>query len=220
MTTLVKKSTADVGQAVCLGIGLTLISYMIGFSWIDRIDYLEAFAVATAYTCTWLCVKQRRINYPIGALSTAAFSLLFWRADLVASAVLNLYLTPQLIYGWFRWRKDTITRPVTHVEPWTIPVYLASTGLFFGGALFLVNSLDGKLAFWDCAILVGSILAQFLLDNKKIETWFVWAIVNVIAISVYAKAGLTITAVQYFLFLGNSIIGYNSWRKTCPQHMS
>jgi nicotinamide mononucleotide transporter len=154
------------------------------------------------------------VNYIIGALSTLAFSLLFYRADLLASALLNLYLTPQLLYGWIRWNRDEITRPVTNVTWKSVPAYLVVTGLFWFGAYNLVKLFDGQMAGWDTAILIGSILAQFLLDNKKLQTWIVWAVVNVIAIILYAKNGLQITAFQYVFFLLSATWGYRSWSRS------
>ncbi len=178
------------------------------------LDPLEAFAVLTSYSCTYLVVRQRRINYLVGMASTAAYALLFHRAELLASMVLNLYLTPSLIYGWFRWRPDADTRPVTNVALRWSPVYLAVTAASYVGAVAMVGWFDGELPRWDAVILIGSILAQFLLDNKKLQTWVVWAVVNVVAIYVYARADLPMAAAQYVFFLANTVYGYRSWRRS------
>lgn len=102
---------------IIIGVVLTALSYIVGIQahWITSVNWVEVFAVFTSYSCTWLCVKERRINYPIGAISSVAYVILFLQADLVASAVLNAYLVPTLVYGWIRWRKDINTRPITHV---------------------------------------------------------------------------------------------------------
>lgn len=69
-----------------------------------------------------------------------------------------------------------------------------------------------RAPFVDSFILDLSILAQWLLDNKKLETWFVWMAVNVIAIYTYFKAGLWLAGYQYIFFLGNTFIGLKAWR--------
>lgn len=216
MSTYENTARTDYGVSAVVAVVLTGLSYLVAlaFGWIDKVNWLEALAVFTSYSCTYLCVRQRRFNYAIGAVSTAAFALLFWQSDLVASAILNLYLTPQLVYGWFRWRRDDDTRPVTDVSPREVPLYLLATGLFGAGAIAVVHLFDGTLAFWDSAILVLSVLAQWLLDNKKLQTWAVWAVVNVIAIVVYFKVGLPLTAFQYVLSLANTVYGYASWHQT------
>jgi nicotinamide mononucleotide transporter len=206
----------DVLDSLWIAAALTAASYLLGLAlgWTTGVNWLEAFAVFTSYSCTYLCVRQRRFNYPIGALSTIAYCVLFLQEGLYASMVLNAYLTPILVYGWFRWRADAITRPVTRVEPRWVPVYLLVTAAAFAGAASLNTLLGGTFALADSVILVGTILAQFLMDNKKIESWFVWMIVNVVATWAYFSAGLAIAAVQYVLFLGNAVWAFVEWRRT------
>lgn len=203
-------------ESVAVAIVLTALSYAVGIGvhWIDHLDWLEVFAVFTSYSCTYLCVKERRINYPIGALSSAAYVLLFVRADLVASAVLNAYLVPTLVYGWIRWRRDVVTRPITRTGWRWVPVYLLVAGLGYVGASLLSGAAGGSMAWTDSLILAGSILAQFMLDNKKIENWAVWAVVNIFAIYTYATSGLPLVAFQYVFFLANTVYGYVSWNRS------
>lgn len=203
-------------EGAVLGIFLTMLSYVVGLSagWISSLNYVEVFAVFTSYWCTYLCVKERRINYPIGAISTAAYCLLFVQSNLVASAVLNAYLTPTLAYGWFRWRQDAVTRPVEHVRLKWLPVYLVVTFVAYMGATAIVKALGGSQAWTDSAILAGTVLAQFLLDNKKWENWFVWAAVNVLAIYTYFTAGLPLVGFQYIFFLANTVYGMVVWTRS------
>jgi nicotinamide mononucleotide transporter len=194
----------------------TGLSYAVGFAfgWVTSVDPLEGFAVFTSYSSTYLCVRERRFNYPIGALSTAAYCLLFWRQGLYASMALNAYLTPALIYGWIRWRADAVTRPVTRVAgPWVV-AYVAVTALAFAGALRLTSALGGSFATADTVILVGSLLAQFLLDNKKLETWAVWFVVDAIAVWEYVSSGLAIAGLQYVFFLANAAWGWVVWAQS------
>lgn len=205
-------------ESIVLGVVLTALSYGVGITagWTSftTLNWLEVFAVATSYASTYLCVKQRRINYPIGALSTAAYALLFFRSNLLLSAILNLYLVPTLVYGWIRWRNDAMTRPVARVKAKMIPVYALITIAGYAGAAAISRRLGGAMAWTDAIVLAGTILAQFLLDNKKLENWFVWAIVNIFAIYTYATAGLALAALQYVFFLGNTIYGYISWKRS------
>lgn len=207
-------------QSLLVAIGATGISYLVGTAagWVTTLNWLEVFAVFTSYACTYLCVKEKRINYPIGSLSTAAYCILFYQSNLLGSAAINALLAVYLVYGWFRWGKDDKTLPVRHVQARWIPVYLAVTGVTYLVLVFTVDRLGGTLAGWDVAILVGTILAQLLLDNKKIETWIVWVFVNVAAIYVYFSAGLALAGFQYIFFLANTIYGYYSWHKSMKQN--
>ncbi len=206
----------DVLDSLWIAAALTAVSYIAGlsFGWTHGINWIEAFAVFTSYSCTYLCVKQRRLNYPIGALSTAAYCLLFWQQGLYGSMALNAYLTPALLYGWIRWRADVDARPVTRVQARWVPAYLLVAGAAFFGAFQINQAFGGSFAVTDSIIFVGSILAQVLLDNKKLETWIVWSGVNIIAIWQYFASGLAIAGLQYVFFLGNAVWGFYLWQKS------
>jgi len=219
MTTTTRPGPArDIIESIVIGVVLTGLSYAVGiwFNWIstDHLGLLEPFAVFTSYACTWLCVKERRINYPLGIVSSAAYAYLFYKADLFASTALNLYLVPTLIYGWIRWRRDTVTRPVTMVSWRMLPVYLGTSIIGYVGAVYVSQRFGGSVAWADSVILAGTVLAQLLLDNKKLETWMIWAMVNVFAIYTYGTSGLPLVAFQYVFFLFNTLIGWVNWKKS------
>jgi nicotinamide mononucleotide transporter len=203
-------------QGSVIGVLLTALSYIVALKagWVTEVNLLEVFAVFTSYVSTWLCVFERRANYPVGAISCFAYTILFYSFGLYGSAVVNAYLTIALVYGWFRWRADADTRPITHLQWKWIPVYLAVTAAFYFVALWLVTAVGGTLAVTDTVVLVTMMLAQFLLDNKKFETWYVWAVVNVFAIYTYANAGLSLAAFQYVFFLINAFYGMYMWKKS------
>lgn len=208
----------DLIESIVVGVGLTALSYGIALAagWLtfQTLNLLEVSAVLTSYGSTYFCVRERRINYPLGALSSAAYSYLFLHNGLIASAILNAYLVPTLVYGWIRWRRDDNTRPVTHLRIKMIPLYALIAGVGYAGAALLSSKLGGAMAWTDSVILAGTILAQFLLDNKKLENWIIWAVVNVFAIYTYASSGLSLVALQYVFFLANTVYGYIIWRRS------
>lgn len=209
-------------QTTILGIAITALSILIATLIGAQIDYsgidlIEIIAVATSYTCTLLVVKQKRFNYILGIISVALYCYIFYQVGLLASMVVQIYLIPTLIYGWFRWRKDTNTRPVTNIQTKWIPAYLAITITFWWGATQIITLMGGETSGWDSAILALTILAQFLLDNKKLQTWAVWSTLNIIAIILYFNTGLVLAAIQYVFFLGNAIYGHYTWNKSKQQ---
>lgn len=200
---------------------LTAISYAAGvyFHWIDSFNWLEIFSVWTSYSCTYLCVVQSRLNYIIGAISVAALGLLFWQQNLLASMALQIYLFPIMLYGWFRWGQDDHSRPVTRLgwDRWTLG-YGVITLLAYLGSYATNTWLGGSNAILDTSLLVGSILAQFLMDNKKIENWIVWLLVDIVSVYVYWH-GTPVLAIQMGLFTLNAIWGLYEWvpNKIHPQ---
>jgi nicotinamide mononucleotide transporter len=180
----------------------------IGSSW------LEVAAIWTSFCSTWLCTRQSRYNYIYAAASTILLSTLFWQANLYGSMALNIYLVPTVIYGFFIWGHDSNTKIVEHVKLNVIPIYVAVTVTTWLGAFLIISAVGGRMSMLDGWLLVGSVFAQFLLDRKKIETWAVWALVNVVSIYVYAHSGLYLLAGQFFIFLINTVIAWVAWNKT------
>lgn len=212
--------THPIVESVVLAVTLTALSYAVGMyaGWITELNWLEVFAVATSYSCTWLCTRQSRWNYPIGVITTAAYSLLFYQWGMVALAIFNLYLVFSLIYGWFRWGSDDNTRPVTRIPvKWyagygavglgILALFLSANWLFNPTGVAELNPIDVGLA-------VASGVAQLMLDNKKLETWTVWASINIVSIPFFLTSGLTLVAFQYVFFLINTVIGHMQWRRS------
>ena len=207
-------------ESIILAVLLTTLSYGVGlyFGWITALNWLEVFAVFTSYSCTWLCTKQSRWNYPIGVITTAAYSLLFFQSGALALAIFNLYLVFSLAYGWFYWREDENTRPVTSVEPVWYAGY-GALGLVILGIFLLANLLFNptglvELSRIDIGLAVASGIAQVMLDRKKLENWIVWAGINIVSIPYFIQIGLPLVAFQYVFFLINTVIGYVSWKRS------
>jgi nicotinamide mononucleotide transporter len=203
------------GESLILAFVLTYFSYGIGqyMGWVKELNLMEIFSVFTTYSCTYMCVKQTRWNYPMGALATASLCYVFYQADLLGQAAQNALLTPWLLYGWFRWRADAITRPVTSVfsdsKVW-LTGYVGLTAISYLVCLKAIEAYGGTMAPLDTLILVLSILAQIMLDNKKLENWYLWAVVNVIAIYVNFEA-LPMVAMQFVFLLANTVWGWSDW---------
>lgn len=206
---------ANVTQGAVIGSILTALSYFVALqaNWVENIDLLEAFAVFTSYVCTFLCVMERRINYPIGAASTVAYCVLFYRFDLNASMAINAFLSVYLLYGWIRWRADDDTRPITRMSAKNWALTLAVTAVGYAIVVALSNAFDGTLVWTDAVILVGTLAAQFTLDNKHKETWLIWVVVNIFAIYTYFTTELYLVGFQYIFFLLNAFWAFHVWSR-------
>lgn len=207
-------------ESIGLAIVLTALSYIVGLwaGWITELNWLEVFAVATSYSCTWLCTRQSRWNYPIGVITTAAYSILFYQWGMIALAVFNLYLVFSLIYGWFRWGSDDNTRPVSRIPLQWYPAY-GGIGLAILALFLLINFMFNPTGISglnpiDVGLAVASGIAQLMLDNKKLENWTIWAGINIVSIPFFLSNGLTLVAFQYIFFLINTVIGHVQWKKT------
>lgn len=199
---------------------LTPLSYIVGlhFEWISQVNWLEVFAVWTCYVSVWMCNVQTRWNYPVGAVTTAAFSILYYEQGAIALALFNLYMVFALTYGWFRWGSDKDTRPVTRIAPFWYSGYAALWALLlivFTTVIHAVAPISyATLSYIDLFLAVSSGVAQFAMDNKKIESWIMWAIVDIVSIPYFIHIGIPLVAFQYVFFLANTVIGFVQWKRS------
>ena len=208
------RTKRSIAEAFVLATTLTTVLSLITLQTSGQINWIETASVYFSFACTWLCTRQVRFNYVLGIISTTLLAITFWQSNLLGSMVLNIYLIPTVIYGWFIWGKDTNPKPVEHVKPKSLIQYAFFTTITWYGAYLIITHFDGSMGRLDGWLLVGSVLAQFLLDRKKIETWVVWILVNIVSVYVYWQAGLHLLALQFGLFLVNACIGYYQWNKT------
>jgi len=205
---------------------VTTSTYGIGHAWgwtdLRNPNWYEILAIWTSYASVFLCNFQSRWNYPIGIAGVGFYSLFYWTAvnpvtgqpePASALAVFNLYLVGSLLFGYFRWGPDGNSRPVTYVEGrWLhaeLP-YLAATAVVLG-ALYVAVQYGAMISNIEITLVAGSALAQFLMDNKKIQSWIVWILVDIVSIYFYYTMGWYLVAFQYVFFLANAFWGLHVW---------
>lgn len=177
---------------------------------------LEIFATVFTVLCVFLAVKRSTWQYPTGIVGTILFFFVFWGAGLYSSAWLQVVFTFVQLYGWWFWLfGDQGKKPKITSWDFNATTTIVIAGLLLGGVMsVLVAGLtNGTTIFLDSIIFGLSISAQFLLDRKKIETWFVWCAINVLSIYVYAQQELWITVALYVGLFFNTFWGYYEWRK-------
>lgn len=207
----------DFVVAAIIAVALSGLTFALAYSlgWLTEApNWFEVAGATINYGATYLSIKQRRLTYILGFTASAAFAVAYFQYGLLASALLSAYLVGQLVYGYFRWGPDGKTRPVHKFKWGNWWMYALATVLTYAGAVALVTVLGGQFAFWDASILILTILAQFLLDNKVLAAWFVWGAVNVVGVTLYFTAGAPFAAMQQLIFLFANIPGFILWKRS------
>ena len=151
-----------------------------------------------------------------GIIGCTLFGVLFARTQLYADVVLQVFFVLTSVLGWWRWLhgRHGSPLPITHAGwrtlAWMIPAGVGATTAY--GALLHFHT-NAYAPFIDSAVLVFSIIAQFLMMGRRIESWPVWLIVNTIAVPLYYSRGLQLTALLYLGFWVNAIVSWLHWRR-------
>lgn len=152
----------------------------------------------------------------LGIVGCGMFALLFYEVRLYADVALQLFFIVTCAIGWLQWLRGNHggALPITTVRPrrllWMALSGIAATGLY---GLMLHHYTDAYAPFIDSAVLVFSIIAQFLLMGRRLETWPVWLVVNTISVPLYLSRGLHLTALLYAAYWLNALISWRHWRR-------
>jgi len=185
-----------------------------------QIDGLETAANAFTAGAIFLAGRNSVHTWWAGIVGCTLFAVVFYQASLFADVVLQVFFVLTSVYGWWRWRKGAggNVLPVTHMRPaslfWMVPAGLLATAAY-GTLLYVCTKAFAP--FFDSSVLVFSVIAQFLMMQRRIESWCFWLLVNTIAVPLYFSRGLTITAVLYAFFWINAIASWLWWKKLAAQ---
>lgn len=176
---------------------------------------LEIAANAVITVSILLAARNSVHTWWTGVVGCSLFGVLFWQAQLYADVVLQAFFVGTSLYGWWHWTHGVAgqSAPVGRVALRVLGVLgiaAAMAALVYGALLHRFT--DAYAPFADSAVLAFSVLAQFLLMRRRLETWPVWLVVNTIAVPLYASRGLELTAVLYTAYWFNAWRGWWHWR--------
>lgn len=177
---------------------------------------LEIVAALLGLACVALTVRRHILCWPVGLAMVILYAAIFYQARLYSDMLLQVVYVFLQIYGWYAWLRggpDETPLVVSRlgksdVIGWLLAGILAAAAL---GA-FMHAFTDASFPYVDALATVASLIAQWLLGRKVLETWLVWIFVDVVSIGLYLAKGLYPTAILYAVFLVMATWGWYEWR--------
>ena len=170
----------------------------------------------------WSVLLARKVNiwvYPTGLVATVITTYLLYVAGYLGDMLLNGYFSIMSIYGWYRWstRKENeegifISR--TTLKEKTIGILLFFITIFVVFGIYSTFQYQIKIDNYIDILASGIFFtAMWYMALKKIESWTLWIIGDMIVVPLYAYRGLGMLALQYLIFTILAIIAYLEWKK-------
>ena len=178
-------------------------------------EWTQVLGFATGAICVWLAGRRNVWNYPVGIANNVVLFLVFVGAGLYATATLQIVYLLMGVHGWWRWTRGAeqsrsfVVRTPRKAWPWLALAAVVGTVVL---VWVLTSFTDSQVAIADAATTAASLVAQYMLNRKWIENWFVWIGVDIAFVALSVVAGLWVIAALYLLFIGLCVIGYRSWR--------
>lgn len=190
---------------------------------------IEFIASVTGIIGAILVAKGKLSSYYWGFVATVLYAYISYKYQLYGEAIMyTILFTPMQVIGAFIWAKklnisadgnrvEVVKKYLTTKQRWYVGI---GTLLVIGLYAEFISLLKGAAPGLDSATAILSILATYLMMTRYAEQWYVWIIVNVVAVTLWIQTALHhetqgwAVLTMWVAFLLNSIFGAYQWRKT------
>ena len=177
---------------------------------------LDISGAVFAFFSTVFYVKAYKWAWPLGAVATAINIVLYGLRGIYGDMTLAGIYFLSMFYGWYQWtrNKEAETLVITNL---TLPLALIlSIVAFFGmfiTAELLNHFTNSQVPYIDAITTILSLIAQWMICKKMIETWFLWFVVDALYVGLYFYKGIPAHSILLVIYLGMAIVGYLRWRR-------
>jgi nicotinamide mononucleotide transporter len=193
-------------------------------------DPVEWAGFVLSLAMVYCNIRQIHWGWSLAIVSSVLYGFVFWKTELYGQAALQVMFIVMAAWGWQQWLQGrSQTQGPTDMQA-SEPVAVSSlqrhewlrvciaTLLAWVLCTAILHQLsDSKVLALDALITALALLGQYLLGRKKIETWWIWLVVNILTIALMATQDLWLTAFLYFVFAVLSVVGLKTWRKQNAQ---
>jgi nicotinamide mononucleotide transporter len=209
-----------------LSVDLTFIT-ILGYP----LSYIEFLGTVLYLLSVYLVARRNMLTWPIGIISVLLFMVLFYQIRLYSAAAEQLYYLAASAYGWWYWASRGLKAgDVTDVAFSRVPTIVAWLGvtIIASGALGLIMS---RVHVWsptlfpeaasyprlDALTTVMSLVAMLLMARKRIESWILWIVVDLLSIWLYFVKGVIFVSLLYVILSVIAATGLIGWTRASRQ---
>ena len=170
--------------------------------------------------------REDILVYPTGLVGTVITTYIFFVDNLFGDMMMNFYYSMMSIYGWWNWaRRRDDRNPVVHItrtnskEKWTGIGFFLLTMLVTYGVYKVFGAEIGPTNYVDIVTSGIFFTAMWYMANKKLESWTLWILGDLITVPLYAYRGWGMFSLQYLIFTVLSVQGYIAWKKSLAKSL-
>lgn len=184
-----------------------------GFSWVDWTATITAllYVILAARENIW-CWFWGIISCSLWAYASWQFYGLWLDAGLQVFYVIMAFIG---LYQWkFKVREEEEIKPTTrmsrreHLRVWAVT--LPATAVF---GYFFANYTPAAATYADAFTTMLSVMATFLLVEKKLENWLYWILADSLYVALYTRQGAYLFALLMVAYVVIAVFGYFNWKR-------
>ena len=156
-------------------------------------------------------------TWPSGIASVVLYAIVFFKARLYGNAALQVVYFVMTLQGWYEWLYGGVNHTELRVRKTTprqwIGVSVAVIAITFP-IIWVLRRYNGSAPLLDALTTSMSLGGQWMLNEKLLENWWVWIVVDVISFPLFWRAGESLAAILYAILAVLCIKGIVDWRKS------
>lgn len=192
------------------------------------ISWLELVGTIFNLACVILVARRNIWTWPVGIIGVVLFGALFYQINLYADMIEQVYYLITGFVGWYMWArlKKRGDDDKVAITTNTLRTNIAWVAGLVGASAITAWALThvhtwvpvifpepAALPVIDATTTVMSFAAQFLMMRRKLESWILWIVVDVVAVWLYWYKDVPFVALLYLIFLINAVYGLVVWQK-------
>lgn len=197
-----------------------IISYALG------IDLYEFVGLIFGLLSVWYLIRESVLTWPAGILYVLVSFVVFWKIQLYGDLLLHVVFLILNVYGWYYWvfgkpANEQDLPITTYAAPQNATILLLSCLGIVGFGYFLSNvhliwthMAPAALPYWDATTSILSVTGIWLMSKKKLENWYYWFVVDVLACGIYFYKGIYFYSFLYGVYIAMAVAGYLAWKKS------
>jgi nicotinamide mononucleotide transporter len=179
-------------------------------------NWVEVTGWSTTLVGIWLTTRRNLWCWPITLAADVLYLIVFYRAQLLSDALLQVFFIVFTIYGWWNWANGVRQEGTVRIVP--LPLRNAVIAVLAGvvGTFLLASiaiRLHASLPYLDAALASFSLVASWWDARRHIANWWLWIVVDTFYVVEYVIKSMWITTVLYALLIGLAILGLRDWRR-------
>ena len=201
-----------------------------------QMSYLEFFGTIFTAWSVWLAAKNKVSTWPLSLAGIILYGFLFYQVQLYSDLIEQIYYFVTSFWGWWLWThpkdKDTTADGKELKVGYTskkfnilsILIILVVT-VVFGYLMTKIHILlpsifpiAASFPYLDAFTTIMSFVATIYLAKRRIESWYIWILVDIIGIWLYYEKGVVLISILYFAFLLNAFRGHFEWKKAYKKY--
>lgn len=198
--------------------------------WGYPMSYLEFFGTVSGVIAVWLAARANIWSWPIGVVNVTLSFFLFFQVQLYPDMFLQVFYFVTNLLGWWRWahpspeEEDKKRELRISFMPVRQLIIFSSIGVL---GTIVMGGFSSNLHQWfpiifnrpsaypylDSFVTVMSIVATYLMIQKKVECWMVWMVVDMVATGLYFAKDIKMYSALYLAFCFIAAFGLWKWMK-------